>query len=473
MLVISLILGLALWGNMFTGAGPYQEKLQEYGRESDERRTADRERLARSLAAWVRHSFPAERYEAELLKEGGAGERLERTWRESLGELLMTWMETQNPSVRFRAEKGEATEKTKDPDPSYERYMAEQSMREEAAYLALFGDENSMLQEYAAENGAGNGSRMENGGNKAAEGREGRTDMGSESGGTKGAAGGLSADTAGSAAGLSHLTPAYDTGWFPVTGTEYMMEQLMDYDFLMKHFYSVHSSTTARREEMDAKTLLDMDLSIEKEGEGPQILIYHTHSQETYADYGPDNPEATVVGIGNYLTELLEQKGYRVLHDTTVYDLINGELDRNHAYNYALEGITEKLQKHPTIQVILDVHRDGVREGLHLVSQVNGKAMAPIMFFNGMSQTPEGPIEYLQNPYKEENLAFSLQMQLDAAAYFPGFTRKIYLKGLRYNLHLRPRSALIEVGAQTNTYAEARNAMEPLAELLHMVLTGP
>ena len=51
-------------------------------------------------------------------------------------------------------------------------------------------------------------------------------------------------------------------------------------------------------------------------------------------------------------------------------------------------------------------------------------------------------------------------------------TRKIYLKGLRYNLHLRPRSSLIEVGAQTNTYEEARNAMEPLAELLDMVLQG-
>ncbi len=61
---------------------------------------------------------------------------------------------------------------------------------------------------------------------------------------------------------------------------------------------------------------------------------------------------------------------------------------------------------------------------------------------------------------------------MNAQAYFPGFTRKIYLKGLRYNLHLRPRSALIEVGAQTNTFEEALNAMEPLAELLDMVLQG-
>ena len=161
-----------------------------------------------------------------------------------------------------------------------------------------------------------------------------------------------------------------------------------------------------------------------------------------------------------------------MIHDTGQYDLINGQLDRNHAYNYALDSITGILQKNPSVQVILDIHRDGVREDLHMVSQVNGKNTAPVMFFNGMSQTPEGPIEYLQNPYKQENLAFSLQMQLDAAAYYPGFTRKIYLKGLRYNLHLRPRSALIEVGAQTNTYEEARNAMEPLAEILDMVLSG-
>ena len=221
---------------------------------------------------------------------------------------------------------------------------------------------------------------------------------------------------------------------------------------------------------MNAARLLGEDLSIEKDPENPQILIYHTHSQETFADYGPDNPQATVVGIGNYLTELLEAKGYNVIHDTRTFDIMDGELNRSKAYNYALDGITAVLQENPSIQVVLDVHRDGVREDLHMVSEVNGKSMAPIMFFNGMSQTPEGAIEYLPNPYKEQNLAFSLQMQLDAAAYYPGLTRKIYLKAFRYNLHLRPRSALIEVGAQTNTYEEARNAMEPLSRLLDMVL---
>ena len=111
-------------------------------------------------------------------------------------------------------------------------------------------------------------------------------------------------------------------------------------------------------------------------------------------------------------------------------------------------------------------------DSAYLKTDINGKATARIMFFNGLSQTPEGPISYLPNPYREENLAFSLKMQLKAEEYYPGFTRKIYLKGLRYNEHLRPRSALIEVGAQTNTFEEAKNAMEPLAELLDMVLQG-
>lgn len=259
---------------------------------------------------------------------------------------------------------------------------------------------------------------------------------------------------------------------FPIVGTTYRKEQLADYDYMMKHFYSVHTSATAGRDLMKADEFLARDFTLEGGSDQPQILIYHTHSQETFADYGPDNREATVIGIGNYLTELLRAKGYHVIHDTSVYDLQNGKLDRNKAYTYALDGITEILQKNPSIEVVLDLHRDGVNESLHLVNEVNGKPTAPIMFFNGVSQTPDGPIEYLPNPYREDNLAFSFQMQLDAAAYFPGLTRKIYIKGLRYNLHLRPRSALIEVGAQTNTYQEARNAMEPLAEVLNMVLQG-
>lgn len=253
-------------------------------------------------------------------------------------------------------------------------------------------------------------------------------------------------------------------------GQTLIFDKLADYDYMMNSFYSIHPTTTAGRDLMSAEKFLGMDFTIEKKEE-PQILIYHTHSQEEFADY-PENPDATIVGVGTYLAELLEQKGYQVIHDTSVYDLRDGKLDRSQAYTYALDGISGILQKYPSIEVVLDVHRDGVKEGTRLVKEIGGKPTAQIMFFNGMSQTPDGPIEYLPNPNRDFNLGFSFQMQLKAAENFPGFTRKIYLKGLRYNEHVRARAALIEVGAQTNTYEEARNAMEPLAEILDGVLQG-
>lgn len=248
--------------------------------------------------------------------------------------------------------------------------------------------------------------------------------------------------------------------------------KIQDYDYLMKRFYNVHPSTTAPRDLMKAETFLETDLGLEKNPEVPQILVYHTHSQETYADYGPDRPDANVVEVGNVLTDALRAKGWNVIHDTSTYDIQGGKLDRNKAYSYALEGITQILDRFPEIQVVLDIHRDGVGEHVRLVTDINGVPTANIMFFQGMSRTPEGEIAYLPNPNLKSNLAFSFQMQWQAAESFPGLTRKIYLKGLRYNLHLRERSALVEVGAQTNTVEEAKQSMVALAEVLDRVLQG-
>ena len=256
----------------------------------------------------------------------------------------------------------------------------------------------------------------------------------------------------------------------PIAGKTYLLEQLADYDYVIKNFYTVHPTAAAGRDMINAATFLSKDFALEQDSSRPQILIYHSHSQEEFADYHRGNSEATIVGVGEYLTELLRKKGYQVIHDTSVYDLREGTLDRSKAYTYALEGIESILEENPSIQVVLDLHRDGVAEGTHLVREINGKPTATVMFFNGTSQTPDGPISYLENPNREDNLAFSFQLKLCAEAFYPGYTRNIYLKGLRYNLHVRPRSALIEVGAQTNTYEEARNAMEPLAELLDTVL---
>ena len=253
-------------------------------------------------------------------------------------------------------------------------------------------------------------------------------------------------------------------------GTLYNLEELSDFDYLTSHFYTIEPNTYITPEELDAETLLSEDMGIDKSVDGPQILIYHTHSQEGFVDSVPGDNSTTIVGAGEVLTQYLTERGYQVLHVTSVYDLIDGKLDRSEAYSRAQEEISGILENYPSIQSVIDLHRDGVAEGTRLVTELNGKTMARFMFFNGLSRTRKnGSIDYLYNPYRQDNLALTLQLKLLCEQYYPGLARNIYLKSLRYNLHLSKKALLIEVGAQTNTVEEIMNTMEPLADLLDKV----
>ena len=245
-------------------------------------------------------------------------------------------------------------------------------------------------------------------------------------------------------------------------------EKLKDFDYLIQNFYTVDMTTTINSSQLNIQELLEKNLKLQTTADKPQILIHHTHSQERYADSTEDDA-TSIIGVGAYLANLLrEQYGYNVIHDTGEYDVI----DHDNAYAYAGPAVEKILAENPSIEVVIDMHRDGIGSG-HLISEVNGKQTAKIMFFNGLSRTTaNGELDYLHNPYLMDNLAFSLQMKIAAEEYYPGFTRPNYLKGYRYNLHYCPKSMLVEVGAQTNTVQEAMNAMEPLADLLHKVL-GP
>lgn len=256
------------------------------------------------------------------------------------------------------------------------------------------------------------------------------------------------------------------------TAVAYSAQQLSDYDFLLKNLYTVDKTTSIGSEQLNGKALMERSLKLDKNAEGPLVLIYHTHSQETFADSVPGDVNTTIVGVGGHLRDILEnQYGLKTLHVTTQFDMVNGKLDRNQAYSQAEKAIKKVLEENPTIQVVLDIHRDGVGSKTRLVTEIEGRKTAQIMFFNGLSRTnTNGDIAYLKNPNITDNLAFSLQMKVQADALYPNFTRKIYLKGYRYNLHLAKRAMLVEVGAQTNTVEEAKNAMLPLADLLSRVL---
>ena len=250
--------------------------------------------------------------------------------------------------------------------------------------------------------------------------------------------------------------------------------KLADFDYVMNQFFILDSNTETNAQQISGTRFLGEDLSIKQDSKVPQILIYHTHSQETFVDSREGKEEDTIVGVGNYLTDLLEEKyGYQVIHVTDAFDMMGGTLDRSKAYDYARISIEKVLEENPTVEVVIDLHRDGVPDDRRLVTEVNGKSTAQLLFYNGLSYTVnQGAVSYLPNPYIEENLAFSFQLEYQAAQYYPDLYRGIYLAGLRYNLHLKPRALLLEAGAQTNTVEEVRNAMEPFADILNRVLKG-
>ena len=254
-----------------------------------------------------------------------------------------------------------------------------------------------------------------------------------------------------------------------VKAMQYDWETIADYESLLSAFYAIDSQALAGSDLLNLESLKGHDLTVEKTDATPQILIYHTHSTESFADSVPGDRSQTIVGVGEHLTKILtEEYGYSVLHHTAEYDTV-----RDDAYANSLPAIEQLLAENPSIQVVIDLHRDAGSPSREMVVDINGKPTARFMFFNGISRSKQtGDIDYLYNPNLAENLAFSFQMQVAADEYYPGLARKIYIKQYRYNMHLRGKTLLVELGDENNTVEEAMNACYPLAHLLDLVLSG-
>ena len=138
-------------------------------------------------------------------------------------------------------------------------------------------------------------------------------------------------------------------------------EKLADPDYMLGQFYIVDDNTEAGAAHLNAQDFLEEDFSIQKDTRTPQILIYHSHSQETFADSREGEEEDSIVGVGNYLAQILtEDYGYQVAHVKEEFDMAGGELDRSAAYDYARDYLESYFQENPDIQVVIDLHRDGV-----------------------------------------------------------------------------------------------------------------
>ena len=262
------------------------------------------------------------------------------------------------------------------------------------------------------------------------------------------------------------------SGFIPVTAPQavYSREQLQDAEYIRKTFYAEDPTTQIRKGQLDFDTLMGFDAQLKQDNSKPQILLYHTHSQEAYIDSAPNDESTSIMGVGEYLCDILRTKyGYNVIHHMGKYD-VEG---RDYAYANAVADIEAILAENPSIEVIIDLHRDQTNADTKLVTNIQGMDMAKFMFFNGLSYTRElGELTRLPNPYVQDNLSFAFQMQLFAEEHYPGITRRTYLRGYRYNMHYRAKTLLIELGSQTNTVEEALNSCEPLAHIISEVLNG-
>lgn len=250
---------------------------------------------------------------------------------------------------------------------------------------------------------------------------------------------------------------------------------LDDLSYVYQHYYTAPGKMDFGLDmlnEWQFSQLATKPIAMEATTKVPKVLIFHTHVREAYEG------GATVADVGEALKQTLEsQYGIGVLHDTTsFYEPTNttsfptsGEYER-------MEPVIRKiLEKNPSIEVVIDLHRDGVNEGVHLTGKVDGKSAAKIMFVNGLCRhrNLDGKVvdkTDLMNPYLAENLAFSLQSQMTMNTLYPGLSRKIYLNEWRYSTHMKPYSLLLEWGAQTNTSEEALASVPAVAKVLATVL---
>ena len=263
-----------------------------------------------------------------------------------------------------------------------------------------------------------------------------------------------------------------------ITLTPEYIRQLNSFDYLVNNIFLVDRYTVLFPSDIDAYAFLYTDFRIDTTVPGPQVLIFHTHSQERFVGSNPLDPMSGVMGVGRTLADILEgQYGINVMHYTGQFDVVDGRSRRQGAYERMEPVIRQILADNPSIQMVIDLHRDGVREGHGpFVTYIDGQRTARIMFFNGLSRQNRGgqitAVPWLPNPYLRENLNLSFQLQLAANQLYPGFARRAYLREFRYSLHMMPTSMFVEVGNQYNTLQEAQRAMGPLASVIATVVLG-
>lgn len=254
----------------------------------------------------------------------------------------------------------------------------------------------------------------------------------------------------------------------PVVTTQYGVSGVACDNFYIKD--SVGAGT-------DFESLLEMPLGFEfAKTDEVQVLIFHTHTTESYLEYDEgyyhesfyprsDDSTKNMISVGEKIAESLRAQGIGVIHATEVHD----SPEYTGAYDRSWETISKYMEEYPSIKVVLDIHRDSIAgDGGSKVKptfEVNGRKAAQIMIMAGCDLSG-----YYNFPDWEYNLRFALKLQKYAEDMYPGMTRPLYFGNFAYNMPISRGSLLIEVGTDVNTVYEAQYTGELLGNVLAKVL---
>lgn len=213
----------------------------------------------------------------------------------------------------------------------------------------------------------------------------------------------------------------------------------------------------------------------EMSGEGPQVLILHSHGSEGYTPPAGEevvwsgnlrttDSRYNVVGVGDAMAEVFSAAGISVIHDRTLYDYPS----YNEAYDRSLAAIQSYLAQYPSIRFILDVHRDAIEDAdgnqYKVVSSVEEGTSAQLTLVVGSDGGG------LSHPNWKENLKLAVALQDNILQEYPTLMRPLLLRNSRYNQHATTGSLLVEVGAAGNSPEEAALAGRLFAERMVEVL---
>ena len=218
----------------------------------------------------------------------------------------------------------------------------------------------------------------------------------------------------------------------------------------------------------DPESLLLQPLAWDLTGEAPAVLIVHTHATEAFtqtpgteyeedASYRTLDDRFNMVSVGEEVARVLEAGGITVLHDRSYHDYPS----YNGAYGNSRVSIEEYLRQYPSIQMVLDIHRDASdgADGTQLTTSatVDGQPSAQLMVVVGTDAGGN------YHPNWQQNLSLALKLSAVLERADPGVTRAVSLRSSRFNMDLTPGSLLIEVGAAGDTHEQAVLAANALA----------